>query len=225
MEDALFDLGRALFQQQKFAEADQRFAETLSRAQARGDQKLAAIVLYFRGRVAYYQAEYAKAKSLLEESVHINRELGTNAAKIVFPLAFLSDIALAHGDVATAQSLLGEGLPLIYHEHDTYAVSLVLPYCANLAVIRGKHLHAVQLVAAGHSLYHSIEMQISPNDQKAFDAPLAAARRFLLPEDFAHAWAAGERMTMAEAVALALAEITDHPSSNVTPQQSEAHYP
>jgi predicted ATPase len=221
---ALCNLGRALFQQQKFAEANQRFAEALSRAQARGDQGLVGYVLYFIGRVAYYQAEYAKAKSLLEESLRICREIGTKAAEIAFPLAFLSDIALAQGDVAAAQSMLREGLTLIYHEHDRYAISLILPHCASLAAIRGQHMHAVQLVAAGHSLYQSLKLNLPPNDQEAFDAPLATACPFLSTGDFAQAWAAGAQMTMAEAVVLALTEISGNPSIDVDQHVSEAHF-
>src|SRR4029079_1416722 len=98
------------FQQQEFVNANQRFSEALHRAQARGDRGLVSHVLYFTGRNAYHQAEYAKARPLLEESLRMSRELGVNAPQIALTLAFLGKIALAQGNTATAKTLLSEGL-------------------------------------------------------------------------------------------------------------------
>lgn len=219
----LFDLGRALFQAQEYIEANQRFAEALQRAQARGKHRLVADALYFMGRVAYHQAEELQAQPLFAESLRIAREIGTRASSIAFPLAFLSEIALARGEVASARTMLREALTLSYVENHPYAVSLILPRCASLMVTLGKHTIAVQLAAAGHALYHSLYITLPPNDQIAFDIPLTVVRSHLPAVDFARAWAAGEQMTMDTAVALALAEITDPPSTNGTPQPSAAH--
>ncbi len=209
---ALLDLGRALFQQQKFTEANQRFVEALQRARERGDQWLVSNTLYFMGRTAYHQGDYSKAQPLFEESLRIVREIGTRASPIAFAMAFLGDIALVQGDAATAQAMLREGLTLSYQEGQLYTISLILPRCASVAVTFGRHTRAVQLIAAGHSFYLSFKRYLPPNDQVAFDAPLAAVRQFLPAEEYAQAWTAGARMTMAEAVALALAEIVDQPS-------------
>jgi hypothetical protein len=119
---------------------------------------------------------------------------------------------------------LSEGLTLAYQEDDIYSVALILPHCASLAAIRGKHISAVQLIAAGRSLYGNLELYLPPNDQEAFDTPLAAARPFLSTDDFAQAWAAGARMTMAEAVVLALTEISGNRSTDVDHQVSVAHF-
>ncbi len=139
-------------------------------------------------------------------------------------MKFLSDIALAEGDMASAQAMLREGLTLTYQERDAYAVPLILPHCASLAATRGNYISAVQLVAAGRSLYLALKVFLPLNDQQAFDLPLAMVRPLLPPKRFAQAWAVGERMTMAEAVALALAEITDHPSTADAPQLLVAHH-
>lgn len=207
----LLNVGRALFQQQKFAAANQRFFEALSSGEARGDRSLMGHVRYFLGRTAYYQAEYEKAKTFLEESLLINRAIGTRAYGISFPLAFLSAIALHRGNVRGAQTMLSESLSLAYQERHEYAIALLLPFCASLAVILGEHAYAIQLVAAGRSLYDQLGVYLPPNDQAAFDQPLAAARQLLPPAQFAQAWATGTCMTMAEAVGLALREITDKP--------------
>ena len=89
---------------------------------------------------------------------------------------------------------------------ETYAVALILAHFAGLATTLGKHTRAVQLVAAARLVYQKVSFHMLSNDQILFDAPLATARRLLPPEQFDQAWVTGERMTMDEAVALALAE-------------------
>jgi len=200
----LCNLGRVLFQQQKFPEARQCFTQARAKAQERGDQGLIGQTLYFLGRLAYYHADGKKAKSLLEESLRINRAIGTRAAEIAFPLAFLSAIARDNGDIQTAKEMAKEALLLPYQEQHTYAISLILPFHASLAVMRGKYRCAVQLVAAGHSLNRKVGIYLPPNDQLTFDQPLAAARQQLSANHFTEAWASGERMTVDEAVSLAL---------------------
>jgi tetratricopeptide (TPR) repeat protein len=212
--NALLYLGRALFQQQLFFEAGQRFTEALQRARSRGDQGLMVYALYFLGRVAYHHCEYVKAQPLFQESLRIGREIGLNGAEVAFPLAFLSEIALAQGDIATARETVREGLMLANQVHyqvrypvqDIYAVSLILPRCASMMIALGKYVRAVQLIATGLSLYHSVMAYLPLNDQIVFDAPLAAVRNLLPAQQFAEAWLAGERMTIEEAVALAMAE-------------------
>jgi tetratricopeptide (TPR) repeat protein len=200
----LCNLGRVLFQQQKFPEAGQCFTQALAKAQERGDQRLSGQTLYFLGRLAYYRTDYQKAKSLLEESLHINRTIGTRAAEIAFPLVYLGAIARDNDDMQTAKELSNDALVLTYQEQHIYSISLILPFHASLALIEGEHARAVQLVAAGQSLYRNLGIYLPPNDQLAFDQPLATARQLLPSIQFTEAWANGELMTVDEAVSLAL---------------------
>jgi tetratricopeptide (TPR) repeat protein len=204
----LCNLGRALFQQRRFAEADRRFAEALVLAQERANQKLVAFLIYFRARVAYYQGDFAKAKPLFEESMRIYRKIGSKASDYAFSMTYLSDIAMDAGELASAQTMLREALTSVYQDHDVYAVPLILPHCASVAVAHANYFSAVQLVAAGHTLYMGLKLHLPTNDQMAFDAPLAAARAFLSADEFDQARRTGAQMTTAEAVELALAEIS-----------------
>ncbi len=200
----LCNLGRVLFQQQKFPEAKQCFTQALAKAQERGDQRLSGQTLYFLGRLAYYHTDYQKAKSLLEESLRINRTIGTRAAEIAFTLVYLGAIARDNGDMQTAKEMSNDALMLTYQEPHIYAISLILPFHASLALIQGEHSRAVQLIAAGQSLYRNLGIYLPPNDQLTFVQPLATARQRLPSNQFTEAWANGELMTVDEAVSLAL---------------------
>jgi hypothetical protein len=114
-------------------------------------------------------------------------------------------VAQAEGDVGRAGSLLRQSVTVYRDLGDPAGLSAAVGFRGVLAIRRDRYRTAVRLlgvVGRGPAL----SLPLIPDDRRGYAESIAAARAALGEEAFAHAWAAGQAMTLEQAVAYALAE-------------------
>jgi predicted ATPase/DNA-binding CsgD family transcriptional regulator len=186
--------------------------------QALARQLAEQILLYFRelGNALYSAAplgllglmrlkdgDLVEARSLLEESLEIGKQMGVEVDTI--PVAFgLAQLSALQGDSATAYRLYQESLVLlstltIYQEN----IATGLEGLAVLEAEQGEPEHAVRLLGAAETLRETLGAPIYPLYRANHEQALALARAKQDPQTFAAIWAEGREMTTEQALALA----------------------
>jgi tetratricopeptide (TPR) repeat protein len=93
------------------AEVRERLARLLALPGAEAHTPVRANALFCAGYLASFQGDYEAARSVLEESLVIRRELGDPPA-VAMSLILLGNVALNQGDYRAARSQCEEGLEL-----------------------------------------------------------------------------------------------------------------
>jgi hypothetical protein len=101
-------------------------------------------------------------------------------------------------------TLLGETLLRYQEQGKILSAAEVLTLFANLAVAQGLAERALCLAGASLANCESLTKLIYPRQQVEFERTQAAARQMLGPQAAAVAWAAGQAMTLEQAVDYAL---------------------
>jgi non-specific serine/threonine protein kinase len=162
------------------------------------------------GIVAGLRGDCDRAGRLLGEAVAIFRQ-----ARDQYGLAFMTNwlgwTYLQRGDLLLAATRLAEGLELSwaggYHAELIWSFSFV----ARVAARRGQPEAAARLFGTESALRAVIGEPVSSVELTGYEAGVALARTALPTDVFAAAWAAGESLPLAEAVAEARALISDQP--------------
>ncbi len=149
------------------------------------------------------QGDLAAARSLLEQSVAIWRELG-NKRGIAISLNPLGHVAREEGDYVAAAASHRESLTVRRELGDKKGVAECLEGLAAGCGAQKQPRRAAHLFGAAKALRAAIGVPLPPNERDRYDREVAALREALGEEAFAAAWAAGRAMTLEEAVAYAL---------------------
>ncbi len=115
-----------------------------------------ALALWGMGAWAYYQAEYARAKSLEEESLNLFRELGHRWG-ICETLCWLESAMSAQGDYQQAAPLFEESLTLARHARDSNEIGWSLWQLGGLAMTQGNFEQATTFLEESLALYKEIK--------------------------------------------------------------------
>ena len=169
------------------------------------------------GKVAWVKGAYELGTKRFEEVLRMSR--GTNLKLATFQALYgLGRVAQSQSDYVTARAMYAEALEIqgLGTEHLFEWVSLkaclaahkYLPLGALAAISTAKnHMEqAAKLFSAIEPLYHLIKFQQPPAERAEHDQAIATARAALGEESFIAAWEEGQKMTLDEAVALALEE-------------------
>lgn len=205
MARALGNLGYAALELEQYDKAHERFAESLRLSRAIGDTQSLAMTLNFLGLVDQRQGNPDRAEQRHREALELARQLGDNRtiARVLFSLGGL---ALAQNDGSGARALLGECLVLRQQLLDREGAVACLEALAGLAGRQGQPVRAARLLGAAAALRLEIGAPVPPDDEALVQTSTAAARGVLGPEAFAVEWAQGQRLTLDQAIAYALAE-------------------
>jgi hypothetical protein len=157
------------------------------------------------GCAAYEQNDYAEARSRLEESLTLFRELGDTWG-LAGAHGALGRVAYEQGDDAQARSLQEEGLILVRELGNKQGIAESLESFAHPAARGRAWERAARLWGAAAALRDAISIPVEPNRREVWERDLGAARAALGEEAFAAAWAQGGAMTLEQAIAYALAE-------------------
>jgi non-specific serine/threonine protein kinase len=187
-----------------FDRARQLLDESLSLARQLDSPRAIGMALRFLADLAYDRAEYAEAAATYEQSLTLARELG-NTHEIAYALRGLGSIARARGDYARARELLRESLRLLASLGDRRCTPICLEGVACTEVGVDWAERAVRMLAAAQALQGTTGAPAPPTEMADYQRTEADARAHLGQERFAAAWAAGETMSLNEAVAFALA--------------------
>src|SRR5579859_1261731 len=114
--------------------------------------------------------------------------------------------ALAQDDTADAGAHIYRALTLFRDEGDRSGISFCLAGLAGVAALDKAPQRAARLWGAAEALRQSIGARQAPATRVTRERLMATAREQLGEVAFAAAWAEGQKMTMDEAIALALPE-------------------
>ncbi len=203
----LGNLGLLALRQGEYAEARNLLDETLAIAEKLGDEWTVALTHNNLGLIAFETGDYAQAKRHQEQSLAMLRELGHMAgvALLQSNLA-MSDTGL--GDYASARRRHGEALTLLRQLDDGKANAAALEGVLHLFVALEQHARAARLAGAASALRDRIGAPLPPNEREQHESDMAAVRAAIGLEPCDASFAEGLALTMDEAVAYALEEVT-----------------
>jgi predicted ATPase len=201
--EALWILANVSFHEGNSAAAHALTTESLSLYRAMGDRSGEAWGLGYLGYLALDEGDYPRARALLDDALTLVDEVGDQWVRHAM-LQVLTRLALAEADYTTARTLLAECLRFIRDAGivgEQPAGALLL--CAGLALAQGQSERALRLSAASAVLGGPVpELAYL---RRVIVAPgLERATAHLGEEVQARAVAAGQAMTLSEALADAL---------------------
>ncbi len=143
-----------------------------------------------------------EAERHLEASIALERELNLDAPVDLASFRYyLAHVALARGDMASAQRHSLEGLRNArVAGHDCKTV-IALAQQAQLAQLRGEVALAGRLFGLASTWSRPVKIVMLPYELVEFESTLKAARESLSDPVFAAAWAKGETASLAETAA------------------------
>jgi tetratricopeptide (TPR) repeat protein len=161
--------------------------------------------LTFLGDIALYQHESKEARSFFEESVAILREFGEKNF-LAYSVRRLGLLAWREKDYGRAIALCQESLSLNRELGDLRGVLACLAGFADIAVVQGKFPRAAQIMAAVETQLAAMGMRLLPVDKMEYERNLAHLRAKMDKKAFIKFWAKGKRMSLEQAIVLALQE-------------------
>jgi tetratricopeptide (TPR) repeat protein len=202
---SLMILGMAALRQQDHATARSRFEDSLSRFRQAGDTWFTAVVLNNLGDQARLEGNNPRAATLYGESLELFRKAGSKR-EIAASLHNLAYVAHNQGDTTRAAQLFEESLSQQRELGNQEGVTECLAGFAMLASTKGQLRSATRLFGAVAALRLAIGALSWPAGTTEYERNAAMVRDKLDASSFAAAWAEGQRMTLDEAIADALAD-------------------
>ena len=184
--------------------AERLYEEVVELARRRGDRLELAITLYNLGHLARLQRDLEKAEDRFEEALTIFREV-EDALGQAAVLQGLVEVASESGDYERAFSFLRISAEVLKEIRYVSGLLDCLATSAELLAKLGEAESAARLWGAYHVLGEEIGRQAAhPLDAAAREVSVGAAREALGDQLFERAWREGGRLTLDQAVALAL---------------------
>ena len=166
-----------------------------------GNQDGMANAFHILAIIAYAEHDYAVAQELYEKSVKLCQATGDQAAQ-AGPLLGLGAVALKRNENSLARTLFTQCLSS-KPERALYQFGELLGYFAVVDVRQGAARRGLILLSAATALNVSLSNAFPPYEQADFAAAETTARQ-QLGEAAAQAWAAGQNLTLTEALDYAL---------------------
>ena len=215
---ALDILGWNAISQGDYRHATPFFEQSLRLYRELGQKQDISSALNGLGDVAWHQGDYPQAAQYYREALALRLELGDKRGSAV-ALSNLGDAALAQGDTEQAAACYQESLEL--NRRIQYMPGIV--YClfgfAGMSALHGWPERAARLAGAGAALCAAIGLDLPDLSAAAYERNIAVARAQLGEEVLAAAWAAGQAMSLEQAIAEALEH--RHPDSGTVAPSAE----
>jgi len=170
---------------------------------AAGSRRDACFALRLLGNVEARRGNPERGRKLLEASLAYGREVGRWLA--AWPALDLADLLVEQRDHLRPRALLREALMTYRDAGDRQGVAHSLETCARLAASANEAAHAVRLAGAAAALRSAAQTPMSPPERIALERYLPVARASLGERGASVAWAEGQSLPPAQAVAQALA--------------------
>jgi tetratricopeptide (TPR) repeat protein len=156
------------------------------------------------GFMVLLQGDDGRVLAVLQQAVAWSREEGGQRGLDLLT-HILGAVLYSAGKAEEGLALLREGLTLQVHLGQTYLVFESIELLAGTALGQGHTVQAVRLLAAATALRRVLGLPGYPAARSFYDHTLAAARAQLDEATFDAAWAAGQALTLEEAIAYAMA--------------------
>jgi predicted ATPase len=189
-----------------YLEAASLFEECVRMEKTRSQMTNVAMALVSLGRAARSQGDLKRAHGAAVESLRVAREMGAKVG-IARALHDLGQVTLKQRDGAAARANFQESLALWCEIDSHWGTVESLEAIAYLAMAERQPERAARLLGAAESLRQTIGIRHRPFERTDYESSVVAIRASLGEEAFAEAWAAGQALSLEQAVAEALAEL------------------
>lgn len=193
-------LGRVAHAEDSLAAAGELFEEALVAARSAGWNSSAAV--QGLGEVAEARGDYCAARRFFGDALALARSSGDRVG-VAGGLSALGDLARRQGDLERAALLYNEALDLQREIGNRAGIAALLEAVAGLAAETGRCERSARLLGAASASRQTNGYVLSPAERCRHEADVALARQGLSSESFHEAWAAGEALSIDEAVSLA----------------------
>jgi predicted ATPase len=202
---SLFHLAGRAYQRGELARAQSLWEESLAEAEDAADKATIAYVLVYAQSIIMEQGDPAAARSYFERGLALSQEVGVTLLAAVAHDA-LALLDRTQSNIESAEEHLRESLTLHQASGFLRWVPNVLISIAGLAAVQGQAGRAARLFGAADALRQAMEVHLNVREREEYERDVALARLGLGETDFAAAWAAGQAMTLEQAVRVALEE-------------------
>ncbi len=168
-----------------------------------GDKWAIAVSLNNLGNVLLAEGEYDMAVTQLEIAVNLQREVG-DRWYLANALNNLANATRAQTDYQAARSLYIESLTINRDLGDGGAIAYLLEDIGSLAALEKDALRALRLFGAATVLRENLGAPLPPSDKQKLDETLNSARQLIDHAEATAAEAAGQAMSLDEAIDEAL---------------------
>jgi predicted ATPase/DNA-binding XRE family transcriptional regulator len=203
---ALGSFGLVAVGQQQHERATLLFEEAADLFLEIGHTWGASIMLSFSGAAWLHRGDSLRTQQLAEQALSLAQAIGDRQG-ISIALHTLTMVAQSEQDHKRATRLFTEGLILANQVGDESNIAYCLAGLALIAAAEGKYDRAAQLWGAAEALFEIIEATPYPHatDRSIQQNQMIVVRERLGEAAFASAWAKGRALTVAQAIAEALA--------------------
>ena len=197
------NLGNLAYYQGDYEQADKYYKESLHICKEIGSKNGIAASISNLGSVASNLGDYELAKKYYEESLAIRKEIG-NKNGIAESIKNVGNVAYDQGDFKQSKKLFEESLS-IYKEIG-YKIGMAdsINYLGNAAYRLGEFEKAIKLLSASEKVLESMGAVLVKKEQKIKDENIAKLHEQLCDEEFDKYREEGRKMTLEEAVKLAV---------------------
>lgn len=179
--------------------ARSQFEEALAIGDELADKNLQMTELSNLASLARLEGDLTRAAAFYRQTLSQARDLGKKHL-IAVNLEGLGHIYLSQGDPGTARPLLQESVQLWQEIGFPYGVSMSLSGLARIAAAQGQAAGAARVLGAIQAFLIQSAVRRDADDQIALDQDLAAVQSAMSPEEFQKNFAAGQALTLEQAV-------------------------
>ncbi len=177
--------------------------EGLAVARSRGGKEDAIGPLHMLAAAARIEGDLTKAKGFYRQTLELNREL-ERPKSVSVELENLGALEVMEGNLRDALPLLRESLRMAHERGDKYLLPYDLAWLGRVALAKGELERAATLFGAAKVQFDASGLAMDPDEAPEYEKGLAAIREAMDRKAFNKAWANGQKMSLDEAVALAL---------------------
>ncbi len=203
----LFNMAAAARDQGHYARSAALSEESIALHREIQDKPGLAYALNNLGDVARDQNDPTRAALLYEESLALFTEQGDQSS-VALVLKNLGDIARMTHDIAGATALYKQSMTRYRAASSTLGIAECIESLALIAHMQGQWERAARLLSAAAALRETIGAPLPLVDRAAIEDVTVPTRAALGVHSFAAAWAAGQAMSLEQAIAEAGAETT-----------------
>jgi predicted ATPase/transcriptional regulator with XRE-family HTH domain len=205
MADVLNSLGLLAGQRGDHEQAAARFAESLALMRALDNRRGIAVTLNNLADVALFQGALERATVAFTEALALARELG-DRDHIAMCLQNLGAVARKRGAIAQAEALQREALALFRDLGEPHHCTEALEQLGATAGVARQGERAARLLGAATAVRRTLDTPQPLLERAETDEAVAFARADLGEPRWAAAFAAGQALSLEQAIAEALGE-------------------
>jgi tetratricopeptide (TPR) repeat protein len=156
-----------------------------------------------KGFIAAQRGNYSEARVLFEQALHAFEEIGAQL-NVILNTTNLAHLERQFGNHQPALDYYRETIVAFRDIGQTGAVAHQLECFGFIALAQTQLMRALRLFAAASALREQSGIAMAPDEHGYFEEQLRLVREKLGTAEYTHAWAAGQVMTMDQAITHAL---------------------